>query len=236
MTSKKCWKNLSKEFLKLHRTFSNYRPIKIDGYDFDVFPEVFSPLISSDTQWFIQQLMPMVKNKTFLEIGTGCGIIGCLAKLCGAQEVVVTDINPYAVKNAIHNVEKHHLNIPVLLGDVYDPLPVGSKFEVIFWNHPFNHTEDTSDQDSDLSFSVFDLHYSSLKKYFKYSRNFLENNGILLLGTGNIARINMIKKIASDNNYKMLLIKKDPINLSKFDIAKMDVRLYSCAEMERAIR
>lgn len=145
----------------------------------------------------------MVKNKIFLEIGTGCGAIGCLAKLSGARTVTVTDINPYAVQNALHNVEKHHLNIPVLLGDMYDTLALNSKFEVIFWNHPFNYTENVLDQDSHLSFSVFDLHYSALKKYFKDSRKFLDKQDILLLGTGNIARINLIKKIASDNGYTM---------------------------------
>lgn len=232
MASKKYWKNLSKNFLELHDLKSTQTSIELGGYGFDVFPEVFSPLLSSDTQWFIQHLMPLVKNKKFLEIGTGCGAIGCLAKLNGARNVMVTDINPNAVKNTLHNVKKHRLDISVLLGNVYEPLPLNSKFDLIFWNHPFNYTEDISDQKDNLSLSVFDLYYSSLMKYFKDSRRFLEKEGALLLGTGNIARISTIKKIALECGYKMNLMEKEIVCLSKLNTVKMDVRLYSFLELQ----
>ncbi len=227
MVAKKYWKCLSDNFLNLHRETRNSTSIEICGYSFDIFPQVFSPAISSDTAWFSQKLLPIVKGKSLLEIGTGTGVIACLAKLGGATKVIATDINPNAVQNAMHNSRKHNLNISVLQGDMYTPILPKEQFDIIFWNHPFNYTENRHDQKDNIALSVFDLEYTALKKYFYQGKNFLNFKGLLLLGTGSIARINNIKKISNDAGFKGNLICKQVVNLSQFHKTKMDIRLYA---------
>lgn len=227
MVAKQYWKRLSKNFLDLHREATDIDSVEVRGYLFDIFPDVFSPAISSDTSWFSQKLLPIVQGKSLLEIGTGTGVIACLAKLSGASKVIATDINPNAVKNALHNVSKYSLDISVLQGDMYSPIPPKEKFDIIFWNHPFNYTDNKADQKDDLSFSVFDLQYRSLKKYFYEGKNFLNPGGLLLLGTGSIARINNIKRISAEAGFAADLICKQTVGLSQFHKTKMDVRLYA---------
>ena len=227
MVAKQYWKRLSKNFLNLHREATGIDSAEIHGYSFDIFPGVFSPAISSDTSWFSQQLLPIVKGKSLLEIGTGTGVIACLAKLGGASKVIATDINPSAVKNAIHNINKHRLDIFVLQGDMYSPIVRKEKFDIIFWNHPFNYTENKADQQDDLSFSVFDLQYASLEKYFHEAKKFLKQGGLLLLGTGSIARINNIKRISAEAGFTADLMCKQIVDVSQFHKTKMDVRLYA---------
>ncbi len=226
MVAKQYWKQLSKNFLTLHREIARVESIEIQGYSFEIFPGVFSPAISSDTLWFSQKLLPIVKGKSLLEIGTGTGVIACLAKLGGASRVVATDINPNAVKNAIHNVKKHGLDISVLQGDMYFSIGREEKFDVIFWNHPFNYTENKTDQQDDLAVSVFDLHYASLKKFFCDGKDFLNPGGLLLLGTGSIARIKKIKKISANAGFTAKLVCKQVVDVSQFHKTKMDIRLY----------
>lgn len=230
MVAKRYWKRLSEKFLDIHREVKGVGSVEVDGYSFDIFPEVFSPAISSGTSWFLQNLLPIVQGKSLLEIGTGTGVIACLAKLGGASSVTATDINPHAVKNAIHNAKKHNLDIPVLEGDMYAPIPPNQTFDAIFWNHPFNYTEDKNDQKDSLSFSVFDWQYSSLKSYFNEGKSLLKPDGLLLLGTSNVARINSIKKISADAGFRATLIDKQAVDISQFHKTKMDIRLYAFSQ------
>lgn len=226
MVAKQYWKCLSNKFLDLHREAVGIESAEIHGYSFDVFPGVFSPAISSDTSWFAQKLLPIIRGKSLLEIGTGTGVIACLAKLGGATKVVATDINSTAVKNAKHNAKKHKVDVSIFQGDMYSPVKPREKFDVIFWNHPFNYTENQMDQQDALSLSVFDLQYTSLKKYFFQGKAFLTPGGQLLLGTGSIARINKIKKISANAGFSAFLICKEVVGLSQFHKTKMDIRIY----------
>lgn len=227
MTSKKRWSKLSKKFLDDHAVIGSETIFQINNFDFYALPGVFSPSISSDTKWFANYLLPLVKGKKILEIGAGTGAIACLAKLHGAKEVCATDINPLAVDNIRANARLHNLKIDIFEADIFDSLPIKTKFDIIFWNHPFNYTEEKKDIDSLLSLSVFDLRYNSLRKYIRDSKKWINKNGVLLLGTGNIARIRLIRAISSDLGYKMLLNKKTNVGLSATNKTTMDIRLYS---------
>ncbi|MEO1983789.1 MAG: 50S ribosomal protein L11 methyltransferase, partial [Fuerstiella sp.] len=47
----------------------------------------------------------LVHNKSVLEIGTGSGIVSLCCLQAGANRIVATDINPWAVRNAAYNAE-----------------------------------------------------------------------------------------------------------------------------------
>ncbi len=227
MTSKKYWKKLSVDFLNDLKQLDKPAIIKLFGYSFEVHPGVFSPIVSSDTSWFCEKMIPYVKNNKFLEIGTGTGIIACLAAILGAKKVVATDMNKHAVLNAQCNQRRLNLKFPILLGSVFEPIPSLEKFDIIFWNHPFNYVEDDKIKDHSLESSVFDLKYKGLNNYLKNGKKYLTKNGKLFLGTSNVARINIIKKIAKTEGYKMTLIDKIYVPFYKDRSIQMDIRLYS---------
>ena len=190
-------------------------------------PDVFSPIYSSDTAWFAEKIISLTKNKKFLEIGCGTGIISCLASIKGASHIVATDINPQAVKNTLLNAQAYSLNnISIRMGSVFDPLKEGELFDIIFWNHPFYYEE----KDEELDFvtaSVCDRKYEALRKFIEEGKSYLAKEGQLLLGSSNVARVNIIKQIAHSEGLKLVLLEKKSVPVYKGRNPVMDLRIYS---------
>ena len=198
-----------------------YDKMKIhkDAYDIQfgdrtitVLPNVFSPKYFTDSLYFAEQLPTIVGDKSLLEIGTGTGIIALYCALGGAQ-VVATDINPDAIENARINFAKYHLDIPVIQSDIYKTLNAGSKFDFIFWNHPFNNWDEPVTET--LLRSGLDYHYQDLTDYIAGARQHLTEGGRLLLGTGNNADLATIQRLASDNSYSLRLITEEVLPLEQ---------------------
>jgi release factor glutamine methyltransferase len=79
-----------------------------------------------------------------LEIGTGTGAIAAAAAQ-RTQEVVATDISPYAVKCAQATMRLNHIEqrVSVLLGDLFAPVQ-GALFDVVLFNPPYFDSSATS--------------------------------------------------------------------------------------------
>ena len=227
MPSKKYWKKLSIDFLHEFKKTKTEEIVHIGKYSFVALPDVFSPVCSSDTRWFAEKIVPITQNLHFLEIGTGTGIIACLASLNGASKVVATDINPQAIKNTALNQKLLNLNFSIRTGSVFDPIKDDELFDIIFWNHPFNFTDDIANVNEALNLSVFDLNYESLKTFFRDGKKHLTPNGKLILGTSNIAKLQLIKQTAKNEGYEFTLLEKTIVPAYKDRKVKMDLRIYS---------
>lgn len=157
--------------------------IRYKDRNFIVYPNVFSPKYFPDTFWFEQNLKIQPED-SFLEIGSGTGLISVMAAIKGAGKVTAVDINPAAVKNTTENVFLNHVSpkFRILEGDVFEPIPAGQKFDVIFWFAPFMHVNADKSSLTDLEKAVFDPNYVSLKKYLSGARHYLSQRGKLYLG------------------------------------------------------
>ena len=226
MASKKYWNRKVSQFGSLMKQVKVIESVEIQGVEFKVLPNVFSPVYSSDTRWFAEYVVPLVKKKKFLEIGAGAGVIACLASKSGALKVVATDINPEAVKNTELNADLLSLKISVREGSIFDPIKRGELFDVIFWNHPFNYIDKKEFKDHVIDRSLFDLEYQSLKEFVKKGKNHLAKNGQLLLGSSDTARVRLIKKIAKDEGFEISLLAKKQVPLHKGRKIKMELRMY----------
>lgn len=224
MPTKKQWlEDTLKVFEKMKRDKKPYE-ISMLGKKLVVLPNVFSPKYFTDSEWFASEIPKIVKERTFLEIGTGTGVVALHVALNGSRNVVATDINPDAVENSKQNFSAYKLDIPVYQGDLFSPIPKQEKFDFIFWNHPFNNAPYRPDEM--LLKSGLDYQYEGLKKFISEGKNYLRENGCLLLGTGNIARINEIKKISRENGYNVVLISKKVSPIEYGSDTLMDVRIY----------
>lgn len=200
--------------------------INVDGVEIEIFPNVFSPAYYTDSKWFAQTVSKYVKNNSFLEVGAGTGIVALFVGLNGA-DVTVTDINPDAIENTKFNFKKHSLRVKAYCGNVYDPLPQGIKFDFIFWNHPFNYGKNPNEEM--LLKAGFDFRYKGLEEYIAKAHLYLSRRGRLLLGTGNLAKLLEIERIADKYGYKMMLLEMTKIPLatnSDLDIFSNDFRVY----------
>jgi methylase of polypeptide subunit release factors len=191
-------------FAKVQRHKKPYRTT-VGGLTITVLPGVFSPRYFTDSAWFAKKVARLAAGKRFLEIGVGTGIVALAAAKAGAK-VVGTDINPSAVENTRINFLNHGLEARIIRSDVYSRLEKGQRFDVIFWNHPFNRGR--SKKEPMLLRSGFDYRYRGIERYISEGHEFLAPKGKLLLGTGSIAEMERIKSIARKHGYELKLLER----------------------------
>ena len=154
------------------------------GKDFVVLPGVFSPKYFRDTAFFAREV-PKRAGKSFLEIGTGTGIVACFAAMSSGREVVATDISGPAVRNARINALLHEIEhyVSVRHGSIYGPVRRQNRgaeiFDTIFWNVPFGDWR--TESPSRLTKSVFDPEQACLKQYIRGAPQHLRSKDSNLL-------------------------------------------------------
>lgn len=184
--------------------------INICDKKFIVYPNVFSPKYFQDSSFFAEML-PINEGESFLEIGSGTGVISIIAAYRGASRIVATDINPTAVANTKENVSRHGFSdkIIVLEGDLYGPFAEGQRFDTICWNFPFGDPAGYSQkrETSMLERSLFDPNYGSFRKFVQESRIYLNENGRLLIGfSKSIGDYDKFVRILENNRFRFKVV------------------------------
>ena len=222
MTTKEEWvREVHRVYERMKAHTEPYHAL-VNNLSIVVFPDVFSPAYFTDSTWFAKIIPQIVGKRRFLEIGTGTGIIALSAALAGAS-VVATDINPEAIRNAQENFAKYGVDIPLYNADIYQVLPQ-EKFDVIFWNHPFNKA--MQPVETMLLRAGFDYNYQGLERYIQGAREYLTEEGVLLLGTGNFSDESEIRKLASQNNYSLVLMRRQQMPLTERSTVPNEYRIY----------
>jgi release factor glutamine methyltransferase len=108
---------------------------------FDVDPAVLIPRPDTETLVLeaLQRLKPLTAPEV-LDIGTGSGCIAVsLAHQKKDARITATDVSPDALAVAQRNAVKHGVadRLTFLQGDLFDPLPPGSTFDLIASNPPY---------------------------------------------------------------------------------------------------
>jgi len=108
---------------------------------FEVSPAVLIP--RPDTETLILEALRLLKpipNPAILDLGTGSGCIAVtLAKHHATARLTAVDLSPDALDVAKRNATKHSVaeRIRFLQGDLWNPVPVGSTFDMIVSNPPY---------------------------------------------------------------------------------------------------
>lgn len=64
------------------------------------------------SRWIVQ-LTPQIAGRGVIELGAGCGVCGLVAAaVCGASQVIITDLAPVTMDNLAHNVAINGLSAP----------------------------------------------------------------------------------------------------------------------------
>lgn len=104
---------------------------------------------------FLADNIPEMRGKTAVDLGTGSGILGIVAKLQGAALVYALDINPEAIEIALENAARNHVHDgfkPLPTGSTILPLPEGIAVDYIICN-PAQLPMRTSDKANDPFFA-----------------------------------------------------------------------------------
>lgn len=126
---------------------------------FIVFPEVKPPMLNAI---YLLEYSRVYEGEEVLDLGTGTGIHAVFAAE-KAKRVVATDIFAPAVENARVNARQHGVDhkIDFRVGDLFEPIKDGEKFDVFFININFPSKMD------DYRNSLHERIFSEIGQYMK---------------------------------------------------------------------
>jgi methylase of polypeptide subunit release factors len=153
------------------------------GLDVVVAQGVFSPQFCPGSVALAAMFLGFVSPDTqVLEMGSGIGLASVAAAIRGAS-VVAVDLNQAAARNTrintlLHNVDQ---SVEVYEGDLFEPLPPGRRFDVVYWNVPWGNVAE-GDVCSVIDSAVFDPGYRSLARFLAGVSRFLAHGASVLIG------------------------------------------------------
>lgn len=72
---------------------------------------------ATTSQMMLHILSEDMRGKSVIDMGTGTGILAILAKMCGAENVIGIEIDPFAWENAVENVRLNNVQAQMICGD-----------------------------------------------------------------------------------------------------------------------
>lgn len=153
---------LMKWYLTRERTYSRAE------VNVSVMPGVFHPGLFSSTNFLLEFLQEQdLKDKSFLELGCGTGLLSIVAAKKGAR-VTASDISSKAIENTRKNAEKNDAQIEVVESDLFIDLP-SRAFDWIVINPPYYAKNPANEAElawyCGENFEYFQKLFTQLKKF-----------------------------------------------------------------------
>ena len=176
-----------------------------------VVPTVFPPFLTISTKLLLEFIEPMdLRDKKFLELGCGCGIISILAAKKGAV-VTATDINNAALEALKANSAKNNIDIEILHSDLFEKLH-GSAFDIIVINPPY-YPKTAQSIGENAWFCGENFEY--FKNLFSQLPEFISTKTDVCMILSEDCNLDSIKSIAVDNRITFDLIYSKSVTAEK---------------------
>lgn len=171
-----------------------------------VHPDVFPPHLTLSTKILLDFIKDIdLKNKTFLELGCGSGIISLFASQKEAK-VIATDINKIALDYLNINANKNNLQVEILQSDLFEKLE-NFTFDYIVINPPY-YPKKPKNIKENAWFCGENFEY--FEKLFQELPNFISDFNFCYMILSEDCEIEKIKTIALKNGiiFKLIITNK----------------------------
>lgn len=135
------FKKIKKHIFPVAKFFFDKYTLKQRSYTFEditvkISAEVFPPHFTISTKILLEYIKPLnIKDKNFLELGCGSGIISLFAASKGAN-VTSSDINQIAIDELKEASIKNEISVNVVYSDLFENLS-DQQFDYIIINPPY---------------------------------------------------------------------------------------------------
>lgn len=196
--------HFARSLLTKHQTIAQPATFSMLDREWDLLPGVFAPIFTGASSLFAQWV-PYPAGRSFLEVGSGTGMIAVCAALAGCTPVTAVDIAPEAVLNTGRNAQRHGVPVRCLASDLFGQL-AGERFDMIFWNSNFIEVAADYVHASPLEIAMFDPGYTTHRRYLTGARDHLSPDGRLLLGFSSMGSREQIHRLAEESGYRVVVL------------------------------
>lgn len=127
---------------------SKKRRYTYSGIPIVIYPGVFHPGFFFSTNFLLKFLSTQdLKDKQFLELGAGSGLIAIYCSKRKYATVTASDISKISIKNIEENAEINDAKIRIVQSDLFDNLDASS-FDIIVINPPFYPKNATTESET----------------------------------------------------------------------------------------
>ncbi|MFE5729653.1 methyltransferase domain-containing protein [Streptomyces sp. NPDC056528] len=196
------------------------RVFTLAGRDWELLDEVFAPIHSPTTRVAMELLdlpaedagegerrdrcdpgeVPYRRHGTFLEIGSGTGVIAVSAALAGCARVVATDINAAAVRNTAANAARHRVDDRVSSrhGDLFAAVGEEERFDTVYWHSNYVLAPRDYRYASDHERAYVDPGYRTHRRYLAEAPGLLTEGGTALLQFSERGDLDLLRRLADE--------------------------------------
>lgn len=178
---------------------------------------VFHPGLFFSTHFLLDELLALgLRGKTFLELGSGSGLISIAAAHAGAV-VTAVDVSALAVNATRQNAAQNKLAVEVIESDLFAALP-GRRFDVVAINPPYFKKHPAHAADAAW---FAGKNYEYFKKLFAQLGAHIKPTTTILMVASQDVDIPLIQSIAAQHNFKLILSNQKIIYFEKNFVYKV---------------
>ncbi|WP_245936155.1 50S ribosomal protein L11 methyltransferase [Streptomyces cahuitamycinicus] len=180
--------------------------------EWDLLDGVFAPPFSATTHVAMEILGLLGdgepryrRHGSFLEVGSGTGVIAVSAALAGCERVVATDISVAAVQNTGINAERHRVTdrVRALHSDLFSALDPDERFDTIYWHSNFVLAPDRYRYQSVHEAAYVDPGYQAHGRYLVEAPLRLTEGGRALLQFSDRGDLGRLHELAASHDRKL---------------------------------
>ncbi len=168
----------------------------------------------SEEDSFLIQKHPKIFSKgRVLDVGTGSGILAETA-MRNTKDVIAVDIDDESVKYAKSK------GINAIKSDLFSN--VKGKFDVIIFNPPYL----PSSKYKDIALDGGKKGYEVIERFLKQAKDYLTDNGIILMVYSSFSKPRKIKQIMKQNGFEEEILEEKKLSFERLSVVRIKRKVF----------